>query len=88
MDNPFALRRSRAWAVAAMIVLVLQWRVNASIFADLADGKSYGDFGVAPGNSSDILSFNLSPDAIADINAIVDLGSGYFSLGGADAHGL
>lgn len=29
---PFALRRNRAWAVAAMIVFVLQWRLNASIF--------------------------------------------------------
>ena len=29
---PLALRKSRAWAVAAMIVLLLQWRLNASIF--------------------------------------------------------
>jgi hypothetical protein len=29
---PFALRKSRPWAAAAMIVLVLQWRLNASIF--------------------------------------------------------
>ena len=29
---PFALRRSRPWAAAAMIVLLLQWRLNASIF--------------------------------------------------------
>ena len=28
----FALRKSRPWAAAAMIVLVLQWRLNASIF--------------------------------------------------------
>jgi hypothetical protein len=29
---PFAFRKSRAWAVAAIVVLVLQWRLNASIF--------------------------------------------------------
>ena len=29
---PFALRRSRPWAASAMIVLLLQWRLNASIF--------------------------------------------------------
>ena len=29
---PFALRKSRPWAVSAMIVVVLQWRLNASIF--------------------------------------------------------
>jgi hypothetical protein len=29
---PFALRRSRPWAAAAIIVLLLQWRLNASIF--------------------------------------------------------
>lgn len=29
---PFALRRSRPWAAAAMVVLLLQWRLNASIF--------------------------------------------------------
>ena len=29
---PFAFRRSRAWAVSAMIVVILQWRLNASIF--------------------------------------------------------
>lgn len=29
---PFALRRCRPWAVAAFVVLLLQWRVNASIF--------------------------------------------------------
>lgn len=29
---PFAFRRARPWAVAAILVLLLQWRVNASIF--------------------------------------------------------
>jgi len=29
---PFALRRSRPWAAAALLVLLLQWRLNASIF--------------------------------------------------------
>ncbi len=29
---PFALRRSRPWAVSALLVLFLQWRLNASIF--------------------------------------------------------
>jgi hypothetical protein len=29
---PLALRRSRPWAAAAMIVVLLQWRLNASIF--------------------------------------------------------
>ena len=29
---PFALRRCRPWAVAAFAVLLLQWRLNASIF--------------------------------------------------------
>ena len=29
---PFALRTCRPWAAAAMIVLLLQWRLNASIF--------------------------------------------------------
>jgi hypothetical protein len=29
---PFAIRRNRPWAVAALLVLVLQWRLNASIF--------------------------------------------------------
>lgn len=29
---PLALRKSRPWAVAAILVLVLQWRLNASIF--------------------------------------------------------
>ena len=29
---PFALRKSRPWAVAAFVVLLLQWRLNASIF--------------------------------------------------------
>lgn len=29
---PFAFRRARPWAMAAVLVLILQWRVNASIF--------------------------------------------------------
>ena len=29
---PFALRRSRPWALSALAVLLLQWRLNASIF--------------------------------------------------------
>ncbi len=29
---PFALRKSRPWALAALVVLLLQWRLNASIF--------------------------------------------------------
>ncbi|MBK5255799.1 MAG: hypothetical protein JJE39_07190 [Vicinamibacteria bacterium] len=29
---PFVLKRNRAWVIAAIIVLVLQWRLNASIF--------------------------------------------------------
>jgi hypothetical protein len=29
---PFLLRRNRAWVVAAIVVLALQWRLNASIF--------------------------------------------------------
>jgi len=29
---PWALRRSRPWAAAAILVLLLQWRLNASIF--------------------------------------------------------
>ncbi len=29
---PFALRKSRPWAAAALLVLLLQWRLNASIF--------------------------------------------------------
>lgn len=29
---PFAFRKNRAWAVAAIVVLLLQWRLNASIF--------------------------------------------------------
>lgn len=29
---PFALRRCRPWAASAMLVLLLQWRLNASIF--------------------------------------------------------
>ncbi len=29
---PFALRKSRPWVVSAVLVLLLQWRLNASIF--------------------------------------------------------
>jgi len=29
---PFALRKSRPWVVSALLVLLLQWRLNASIF--------------------------------------------------------
>ncbi|MBX7186165.1 MAG: hypothetical protein K1Y01_13585 [Vicinamibacteria bacterium] len=29
---PFALRRSRPWVISAVLVLLLQWRLNASIF--------------------------------------------------------
>ena len=29
---PFVFRKNRAWVVAAIVVLVLQWRLNASIF--------------------------------------------------------
>ena len=32
MGLPFVLRKSRPWAVAALLVLILQWRLNASIF--------------------------------------------------------
>jgi hypothetical protein len=50
---------------------------NAAIFGDLGSGNSYGVFTVPDGNNSDWLSFTLSNQALADINAA----GGFFSIG-------
>jgi hypothetical protein len=53
---------------------------NASIFADLGSGTSYGVFNVPGlGNSSDVLEFVLDGEARANISAAA---GGYFSIGG------
>lgn len=53
---------------------------NQAIYDDLGSGVSYGRFEVSSvGNNTDILSFSLNEDAVADINAAV---GGFFSIGG------
>jgi hypothetical protein len=54
---------------------------SASIFNDLGTGKSYGEFDVPPsGSVTDVFSFMLNANAIADINAAR---GGFFSIGGS-----
>ncbi len=54
---------------------------GASIANDLGSGRNYGSFQVAMnGPASEVLSFDLNADAIADLNA--SLGN-YFSIGGS-----
>jgi hypothetical protein len=55
---------------------------NASIFADLGSGNSYGSFVVPTGNSSDYLTFTLDSQALTDISAN---SGGYFSIGASIA---
>ena len=66
---------------AAALITTRQGIQNAAIFADLGSGNSYGSFAVAEGSSTDVLSFGLNANALADITAV--LGSGYFSIGAA-----
>lgn len=54
---------------------------NISIYDDLGTGTSYGTFAISTtAQTTDIASFNLNGNAIADLNAA---GDGYFSIGGA-----
>jgi hypothetical protein len=54
---------------------------DASIVSDLGSGKNYGSFQVAmSGSASEVLSFALNANAIADLDASV---GGYFSIGGS-----
>ena len=54
---------------------------NASIVSDLGTGRNYGSFQVAmSGSASEVLSFTLNANAIADLNASR---GGFFSIGGS-----
>jgi hypothetical protein len=54
---------------------------DASIVSDLGSGRNYGSFQVAmSGSASEVLSFALNANAIADLNASLDR---YFSIGGS-----
>ncbi|MBN3922174.1 PEP-CTERM sorting domain-containing protein [Nostoc sp. NMS4] len=63
---------------------VLSQKINSpnnTIYNDLGSGKNYGNFKVTTsGDSSEILSFALNSNAIADINARK---GNFFSVGGA-----
>jgi hypothetical protein len=52
---------------------------SSAIYNDLGTGTAYGSFRVVDGASTDVLSFVLNPDAVADANAAI---GGYFSIGG------
>jgi hypothetical protein len=56
--------------------------LNATIFADLGSGTSYGTFVVSSYtfSTTETLTFALNANAIADINAAA---GGFFSIGGA-----
>lgn len=52
---------------------------NASIFADLGTGNTYGLFPISSGDFFQILDFPLNSTAVSDINAA---SGGFFSVGG------
>jgi hypothetical protein len=53
------------------------------IFEELGSGQSYGSFDVTvSGDASELLSFSLNTIGLADLNAAVDAGDDYFSIGG------
>lgn len=52
---------------------------NLAIFADLGSGNSYGTNLVGPGNYSDLLTFTLNAQGVADINRAE---GHFFSVGG------
>lgn len=57
---------------------------NSTIFDDLGSGQQYGSFNVAvSGNESEILSFSLNSNAIADLNSAISLNQQFFSVGGS-----
>lgn len=52
---------------------------NASIFADLGAGNTYGSFPISPGDFFEILEFPLNSTAVSNLNASL---GGFFSVGG------
>lgn len=58
-------------------------RNSSKIFNDLGSGKQYGNFNLTvSGDESEILSFSLNSDAIADLNSAISLNEQFFSVGG------
>lgn len=68
------------WDVSTSAADLAQRNVyNPAIWEDLGTGTSYGSSGpIADGASTDVLSFSLNADAVADANAAI---GGYFSIG-------
>lgn len=72
---------------ATDLIATRQGIFDQGIFDDLGSGSIYGSYlvpnpSLGPGDGpSDVLSFKLNADAIADLNGM--LGKGYFSIGAA-----